>query len=696
MAYDSPNFSQGLLMSRSPTRATWTVACAFVLLVATTLLGQQLQRGTADPAEITRMVTKMVEENHLRQTPINDEVSEKLLKTWFGDLDSQKLYFLQSDIDSFANQKDQLDDALKAGNLDFAYDSFKLYLKRLEERIAYAQTLIDSPFDFKVNETMDTDPKLLEWAKTPAEINERWRKRIKFDILSMKLDEQPDGEIQTRLHKRYRMIANSIKTTEKEEVMEMYLTALCSVFDPHSSYMSPRTRREFDMHMKLKLTGIGAVLRSEDGQTIVAEVVPGGAAAKDGRLKMGDKITGVSDENGEIIDIVEMKLTKVVEKIRGKAGTQVKLRVLTKEGSLTKEYDMIRQVVEIKSQEVKGEIIDASTRVKGANPSRIGVISIPSFYRDFEGAEEGQEDYKSTVRDVKLVLEDFKAKGGVDLVVVDLRDNPGGALAEAIEVSGLFIDRGPVVQVKDPRHKVRQLNDEESGVACKDPLVVLINRHSASASEIFAGVIKDYGRGIIVGDTTTHGKGTVQSVMDVGPMFRLNPRGPDRGSLKITIQQFYRVNGESTQHQGVPSDIKLPSLLDVADQGESGLENALPFEKIEVAKHGTHGLVNGEILASLQDASRKRVAADPEFQKATADMAKYMERKDRKQISLNYEELKKEQTVKTKEEKEKLEDPPTRKSDGPIFLSDAYNNEILSISTDYLKLLGGLKTASKK
>ncbi|MCA9113277.1 MAG: PDZ domain-containing protein, partial [Planctomycetaceae bacterium] len=342
-------------------------------------------------------------------------------------------------------------------------------------------------------------------------------------------------------------------------ILEIYLTTLTNCFDPHSSYMSPDTVKDFTIQMKLSLDGIGASLRSEDGYTIVHEIIPGGAAAEDGRLQVGDKIIGVGQAEGEIEDIVDLKLRRVVEKIRGPRGTLVRLQVKPETGEV-QIYDMIRKKIELKESEVKGEIIETDDRV--GRKGRIGLLSIPSFYRDFAGASGGGDNFKSAARDVETVLHDFARQGGVDAVVIDLRGNGGGSLTEAIEVSGHFIDHGPVVQVKDSDGRVRAYPDDRRGVLYSGPLVVLCNRTSASASEIFAGVIKDYHRGLIVGDSTTHGKGTVQNVMPVEPREMLNifrpSNGADQGSLKLTISQFYRVNGDSTQNRGVQSDIVLP------------------------------------------------------------------------------------------------------------------------------------------
>lgn len=664
-----------------------------ILLVATSLLAQQLQPRSSQTSRVARNVCEMIEANHISQKPIDDRTSAKLVDEFLKALDSQKQYFLQSDVDKFNRYRTELDDLLKAGNVDFASQVFGVYLQRLDERIAIANQLIEGPHDFTVDETIPLDYKDAAWARTTEELNERWRKRIKYDLLLMRLEKTDDAEAKKRLHKRYKNIRDVMSKTEPDEIVEMYLTALCMTFDPHSSYMSPRSQEDFRIMMGLKLEGIGAALKSEDGYTVVASVVPGGAAAADGRLKTGDKIIAVSNATGEFIDVVEMKLTKVVDMIRGKAGTKVKLRVLTAASSETKVYELTRQQIELKSQEVKGEIIDLGARLKGTH-GRIGVIHIPSFYRDFQGADAGDNNFKSTARDVKTVLKSFQAKGGVDAVVVDLRYNGGGALTEAIEVSGLFIDEGPVVQVRNQKGKAKSLFDEESGVAYNGPLVVVTNRLAASASEIFAGVIKDYGRGIIVGDRTTHGKGTVQSVMGVGKEILQLFGGQDLGALKLTINQFYRVNGDSTQNLGVPSDVALPSLLDNMDLGEAFLDNAMPFGQIDAVGHERLGRVSPELVSALREHSRKRVAANADFQKTEKDVERFLARKQKKAMSLNEDELRKERVEEEQKAKEKAESADEY-SEEPIFPDNSYNNELLFITLDYMTQLREMKISKK-
>lgn len=700
---------------RTPSRAACTLSIAAFLLVGTTLLAQQLGAlGDAQAAKVPIAVVEMIEAQHLLQRPVDDRVSQQLVDEYVKLLDSQKMYFLQEDIEKFLKYRSELDDLLKAGNIEFATKVYDVFLTRLKQRMDKANELIDSDFDFTVEETMEIDAKELPYAATLADLDERWRKRIKYDLLMMKLEKKgpkdktskkPEvdsidpnapfdlAEARKRLHKRYKTLYDNYRTTEAEEVAEWYLTSLCMTFDPHTSYMSPRTLREFDISMKLKLEGIGAALRVEDGYTTVNSIVPGGAAASDGRLKVNDKIIGVASGNSDFVDTVEMKLTKVVDMIRGKAGTIVRLKVQTGDTGEVKIYDLKRAQVELKQQEVKGEIIDTSTRVPGSH-ARIGVIHIPSFYRDFAGADNNEANFASTARDVQRELNRFRSSGGVDAIIVDLRFNGGGALTEAIDVSGLFVNQGPVVQVKTQAGKAKVLAYDENNGDVKTPLVVVTNRLSASASEIFAGAIKDYGRGLIVGDKRTHGKGTVQSVMQVGKQMLPIFNKPALGAVKLTIQQFYRVNGQSTQKLGVPSDLALPSLLDNMDLGEEFLDNAMPFDQIEEAPHRRYGLISKDLIASLAEQSRKRIEDDADFQRVTGDIRKYLARKERKSVSLNEEALRKERVEEEQKTREKAESADDS-SDEPIFADNYYNRELLAITLDYLNALREKKTAKK-
>lgn len=681
---------------KCPSKAACTTVTVAVLLVATTIFAQQLGRPTAEDATTARLVCNMISRYHINHGKIDDSVAPRLFKRYLEMLDPQKVYFTQDDIDRFSQSKMQLDDLIKEGDVNFAYDVFEQYRRRFDQRIEYVHKLIDMEHDFTVDESLNTDVESIPWAKTDDEVNERWRRRVKFDILKRLLDKEEEiEEIRDRLHKRYNTLLRSIHDTETSEVLEMYLSALTHCFDPHSSYMSPQTLEEFRISMQLSLDGIGAALRSEDGNTYIASIVKGGAANKDGRLEVGDQITAVAQETGEFVDIVEMKLSKVVRLIRGPRGSKVRLQVSKADSNETVVYEMVRQKIELSESAVKGEIIDTTDRL--GRKAKIGVINIPSFYRDFNGAEQGIEDFRSTARDLQEVLVDFRRQGGVDGIVIDLRYNGGGALSEAIEVTGLFIDQGPVVQVKEPGSKVKTYSDDIEG-AFNEPLLVVCNRMSASASEIFAGAIKDYGRGIVIGDMTTHGKGTVQNVMPVSPqMFQFFNR-QDRGALKLTINQFYRVNGDSTQSLGVKSDVVLPSLLDHMEIGESSLDNALAFDQIAAAEHTSLAYVNADVRSRLKKQSAERVAGNEDFKKVQKEIAEYTERVNRKSIPLNAEKLRAEREKEENENKEEDEDKEAGtddEDDGPVLPETAYNDEILHIAVDYVQLLRGAVTAQR-
>ena len=676
-------------------RAKTALTVGLMALVATTIFAQQASTTTAADQDTAKYVSSMISKFHISQKPLDDRISAMLVQRFVKEIDPQKLYFVKPDIDGFAKYRDHLDDYLKQGKADFGYEVFALYLKRLDERLAVAHKLIDAPHDFALDESMVIDGDQLAWSADAAEANERWRKRVKYDLLTLQLDKVSAEDGRKRLHKRYDTVKRSAHDMEDNEVLEMYLSSMAHCFDPHSSYMSKQSVEDFEIQMRLSLQGIGAALQAEDGVTVVKQIVAGGAAEKDGRLKVGDKITAVGQEEGDFQEILEMKLNKVVRLIRGDGGTKVRLRVLKETGE-TVVYELTRQTIALTSQEVKGEIIQTGERVPGTK-GRVGVINIPSFYRDFGGAQQGKDDFKSTARDVLKVLNDFRTQGGVDAIVVDLRMNGGGALSEAIEVSGLFIDRGPVVQVKEQNGRIKSHDDEEPGVEYSGPLLVLCNRLSASASEIFAAAIKDYGRGIVIGDVTTHGKGTVQNVMPVSSqMFRMLNGSKDRGSVKLTINQFYRVNGDSTQNRGVESDVVLPSLIDHMDLGESFLENALAFDHIAPAKFAAYGYNTPQVVAALKEASQKRVAVDPKFQQVAKDIERYLARKNRKTVSLNEEAMKRERDDdKAAKEVDKEEEENETKSDKPVFAKTEYNNEVLQIALDYSSQLKAAKTAAR-
>jgi carboxyl-terminal processing protease len=453
--------------------------------------------------------------------------------------------------------------------------------------------------------------------------------------------------------------------------------------------MSADTLMNFEIQMRLNLEGIGAALEAPEGETVVKKIIPGGAAAKDGRLKSDDRIVGVGQGGeGPIEDVSEMKLNEVVKRIRGHQGTTVRLKVIPKGETEAKVYNIIRQQIELTDSEARSVILEAGKKADGS-PYKVGVINLPSFYMDMSGAKSGRDDFKSTTRDVARLLKDFNAQK-VDAVVIDLRHNGGGSLTESINLTGLFIDTGPVVQVKDIDGTKQQYEDTDRGLAWTGPLVVLTSKFSASASEIFAGAIQDYKRGLIVGDTSTHGKGTVQSLLDLGQkLFRGLPNAPQLGALKITIQQFYRPDGDSTQSRGVLADVPLPSISSQLDVGESSLDYALKFDHVDALKHPRYNLVDNRLIEQLKNTSAARRKDSKDFQKVTRDIARFNEQKEKKRISLNKEKFladKAELSAEKQEEKELEEqNDPNR----PVVKRDYYFNEVLAITADYVSMLSG-------
>ena len=520
----------------------------------------------------------------------------------------------------------------------------------------------------------------------------------------------------------------------------MFLSALARGFDPHSSYMAPSTLENFNIQMRLELNGIGASLESKYGETIVRRIVPGGAADKDGRLQVNDVITGVAEgAEGEFVDIVDMKINDVVQLIRGNPGTVVRLQVNPADKSGRQEYDIVRARIELKDSEARSTVLArlsdgsepespdteeqdpaeceapqqqlADNSQEGEAPEKeatghiieqrqgldgkvykIGVIHLPSFYMDMEGRRSGNPNYKSTSADVRRLLEEFNREG-VDLVIMDLRTNGGGSLPESVETTGLFIDQGPVVQVKGPDGRISPYNDEEAGMVWSGPLIVVINKLSASASEIFAGAIQDYGRGIIVGDRATHGKGTVQQLFELGQILLPIHQAPNYGALKLTIQQFYRPSGDSTQNRGVVSDIELPFITSYWEVGESDLDYAMKFDRVRPIRHMNYRSATAQIIESLKQRSEKRVTVSEFFINQKKRIERYLEQKEDPTVTLNKEKFlaEREEVNSEKEQEEFFED--MQDEDRPVFRPTPYNEELIAIALDYLELLGQNRVA---
>lgn len=660
---------------------------------------------------IIRNVSKIMDNQHLSKHKLDDEISQRAFDQFFQSLDPLKLYFYQSDIDAFGAQKKQLDDAALRGDGQFAIEVFKVFLQRVDERVAMAHEEIDREHDFTVDEKMAADRDVLEYPKSADEARDRIRKQIKYSMLLLKSEklaeesEKSDSKTETngrkkndedprvRLHRRYDSIQKRQHQTDADEVLETFVTAITSSFDPHTTYMAPKTLTNFDIVMSLKLEGIGAQLTLEDGFTTITNVVPGGAAAKDGRLKSGDRIVSVGQgADGDMVDVMDLKLDDVVSKIRGNAGTIVRLGVQPAGGGETVIYNITRAKINLEDSAARSEVVEHGKKADGT-PYRVGYIDLPSFYLDMKGARDKSDSYRSSTRDVRNILLGFR-DANVDAVVLDLSRNGGGSLTEAISLTGLFIDLGPVVQVKDPSGEVQVYQDEESGTAWKGPLVVMTSKESASASEIFAGAIQDYERGIIVGDPSTHGKGTVQSLVDIGQLLTNRPNS--MGALKITIQQFYLPDGKSTQREGVMSDIVLPAITAAMDIAEADLDYALPSDEVRRAGHQDYKMVDNTLLSQLRAKSSQRVKESEGFNKLLKRIELYRAQKEDKYVSLNekaFMERRKELDAEKEEEKAILDAQQPKKD---VFKKDYYTEEVLSITSDYVEAVNTLGLAARE
>jgi carboxyl-terminal processing protease len=678
-----------------------TLALALSAAIAVELLlavhrpaAAELKEPQASDRQVTLVVGSLLRREHITRRSLDDESSRRGLKLFLETLDPMKLYFYQSDVAEFTARQDDLDDQLKKGDITFAYAVYNRLLARIDERVKTIDELLAMKHDFTVDEEIVIDPESVDYPANAEEARERWRKRIKYDLLSLKADKKSELEAKDRLVRRYHGIAKRMHQTDSDELLEMYLTSFTSAFDPHTNYMSPSNLENFYIQMKLNLEGIGAALKVEDSYTVVTKVIPGGAADKHGKLKVEDRIVSVGQgEGGDMVDVVDMKLNDVVKLIRGKAGTVVRLGVIPNGATETRIYNITRATVELKDSEARGVIFDEGRKPDG-RPYRIGVIDLPSFYMDMGGARRGVADFKSTTRDVRKILDDFNAKG-VDAVVLDLRMNGGGSLPEAINLTGLFLDQGPIVQVKDADGRIQHLDDLDRGVAWAGPLVVLTSKFSASASEIFAGAIQDYHRGIIVGDDTTHGKGTVQSLLDLGSQLFRVPEPPNLGALKITMQQFYRPNGDSTQKRGVVSDVTLPSITNhIKDVAEADLKFALEFDRVPAAQFTRYNLISRDIVAELRSRSSTRVKDSPDFDKAQARIRNYLESKERKTRTLNEAKFLAERAEFDADREDERQFEEQENPQGETIKRDYFVNETLAITADYILLLQNHKIAA--
>lgn len=575
-------------------------------------------------AETARNITDALASRHYVSTTLDDALSTKIYAAYLEDLDPSKSYFLASDIAEFDSLRLQLDDALSRGDVTPAYRIFNRYHQRVIDRFERVITMLEAglgQFDFTINEALPLERKDEPWATTPEELDELWRKRVKNAVLNLKLSDKETDKIQDVLLKRYRNRLTRTLQTNSEDVFQLYMNSFTRTYDPHTQYFSPRTSENFNINMSLSLEGIGAVLQQEDEFTKVVSLVPAGPADKSRQIYPDDRIVAVGQgPDGEMVDVIGWRLDEVVQLIRGKKDTIVKLDVIpaNAKDSTIKVVNIVRNTVKLEEQSAKSEIIEVE---QFGRKHKIGIIDIPTFYVDFQALQEGNKDYKSTTRDVQELLVSLMAEG-VEGVVIDLRDNGGGSLQEARTLTGLFIDRGPTVQVRNNGNRVDILNDRDIRTVYDGPLGVLVNRLSASASEIFAGAIQDYDRGVIIGNQT-FGKGTVQTLLPL-----------NQGQLKLTAAKFYRISGESTQHKGIVPDVDFPLDYDPESIGESTLASPLPWDKIQATSYRAKSNVS-QLKTELIRLHNARVKTDPEFAYFREASAYRQERSKQTSISLS-------------------------------------------------------------
>ena len=579
---------------------------------------------------ITRSVLSQMVRNHYSEVRVNDDFSSTLLDRVIDGLDPSRIYFTQADINEFEQYRTELDDMLRAGDVEAGFLMYNRYQKRVIERLVFSLKRLEkdgSPFDFTLDEYLIVDRSEEPWPASHDELEDLWRKRVKSNVLSALLSDETYEEAKEDLSERYRSQLSQILKNDQREAFQYYMDAMTLSIDPHTQYYLPQAAENFTMNMSLQLQGIGAVLTTEDEYTEVVSIVAGGPADMAGELQPNDRITAIAQGDGEFVDVVGWRVDDVVQLIRGEKGTVVRLSVIPNNADNDFERNIIsitRDTVQLEDESAKSEIVEIE---RNGETYKIGVIDLPTFYIDFQALQNRDPNYRSTTRDVRVLLEELKAEN-VDAVVVDLRNNGGGALNEANSLVGLFIDRGPTVQVMDADNNNNVYGDSDPGLVYDGPLAVLVNRLSASASEIFAGAIQDYQRGLVLG-SQTFGKGTVQELIPLG-----------EGQLKITRSKFYRISGESTQHRGVLPDIDFPDLYDVSDDiGEAALDSALPWDTIETTSFYRPYANLQPILPALVSRHQERLQNDPDFNYIEAQIARALENQEDNTLSLNMDTL---------------------------------------------------------
>ena len=627
---------------------------------------------------------------HYAQKPLDDEMSAKIFKLYLNRLDPAHYYFLAADVNEYRQFETRIDDMLLRGKVKLALEIFERFKVRLSERLAMMEEFLAEDFDFSRDANWTLEREDLPYPETTEEARKIWRTKIKFDLLTLKLADTSIKDGKERLMKRVRGMWKDFSQYENDDVVSIFLNSMAAAYDPHSSYLAAQDLKNFDISIKLSLEGIGAVLRWEDGYTVVNSIVPGGAAARHGKLKADDRIIAVAQGEEAFESVIDMRLNNVVQLIRGKRGTKVGLQILrkTKKGFDTLKLVIVRDKIILKDGEARMQIFvhpSPEENKTAQETNRIGVIKLPSFYVDFNDRRKNPKNYKSSSRDVKKHLKEF-VRENVDGVILDLRSNGGGGLDEAINMAGLFIGHNPVVIVRQSGGRRVTVHRSRERAVYDGPLLIMLNRYSASASEILAGAMHDYQRAILAGDTTTFGKGTVQNIFQL-------PEG--YGALKVTIAQFYRVSGWSTQNRGVETSIVLPSLNNARDIGESTLDNALPWRSIDQVSYRVNGNLK-KVLPKLKQLSENRIANSEFFQKVKEDVQEYlttikplkytsilkMQEDDLRRKTQRDQEL---ESASEKADEDNSDDTEIEEEKKEIQL-DEYMKESLEILSDYIKL----------
>ena len=665
---------------------TTSILTAFSATADTRVTALDSLKPTAEHMQATEVISHLMQQYHYSRVSLDDELSDQIFDRFLESLDPQKSFLLASDIKSIEKYRLKFDDALSNAQLNPIFEIFKMFRARVEERAQFAEQLLDSKFDFTIDEEYAFNREDAQWLPSQEAADELWRKRVKNDVLNLRLTEQPEAEWKETLQDRYEQMARRVSQLSANEVFQLFVNSYTLSVEPHTSYFSPRSSENFKINMSLSLEGIGAALRTDNEYTVVQRVITGGPAAMSEKISAEDRIIGVGDGEEEIVDVVSWPLSDVVDLIRGPKGSTIRLEVLhgnDPEGTPPEIITLVRDKIKLEEQAAKSSVVDV---LHEGETQRFGVIDLPTFYLDSAAMSQGQPDYRSTTRDVERLLGELTSTdGGVDGIIIDLRGNGGGSLYEATHLTGLFIKSGPVVQIRNAKGQVDTQEDDDSAVAYDGPLAVLVDRNSASASEIFAAAIQDYGRGVILGEPT-FGKGTVQTVAPLD-------RDGKLGQLKITTAQFFRVNGEGTQFRGVIPDVTFPTALHSDAQGERGLDNALPWAEVAAADHDDWPK-NAVNFADVQALHESRYSANDSFTLLIEELDAQRDAREQTSISLNEEVRQQEIAERESDQEERVElyrkafgaaNPDDDDEDGPvvadILLDEAAN--VLSDIIDY-------------